>query len=128
MKIQKKYFNSVSSILCSSVENSIYIEQYTVKEYPLIVHSATIVMSKKKELLAIGAVAASFAAGFAASYFKNENKPDKPDMVGDLVKNASAGFDDEDDGEKENVLGQINRRDNASINQKETDDLTGDDW
>ena len=89
-------------------------------------------MSKKKELLAIiqlyntiGAVAWSFAAGFAASHFMNENKSDKPDMVGDLVKNASAGFDDENDGEKENVLGQINRRDNARINQKETDDLTG---
>ena len=80
----------------------------------------------KKELLAIGATAASCAAAAAGySFFKNENKPDKPDMVGDLVKNASAGFDDEDDGEKENVLGQINRRDNASINQKETDDLEG---
>ena len=85
----------------------------------MIVQIATIVMSKKKELLAIGAAVASCAAAAAGySYFKNENKPDQPqnqNIVGDLVKNTSAAFDD-DDGDGD---------DNASINQKETDNLEG---
>ena len=83
----------------------------------MIVQIATIVMSKKKELLAIGAAVASCAAA-GYSYFKNENKPDQPqnqNIVGDLVKNTSAAFDD-DDGDGD---------DNASINQKETDNLEG---
>ena len=96
-------------------------------------------MSKKKELLAIGAAVASCAAAAAGySYFKNENKPDQPqnqNIVGD-------------DGNSDNATGlyrlpisimldprhgtatisQINQRENASMNKKETDDLTGDDW
>ena len=90
-------------------------------------------MSKKKELfLAIGgAVVSCAAAGY--SYFKNQ--PQNQNIVGD-------------DGNSDNATGlyrlpisimldprhgtatisQINQREIASMNKKETDDLTGDDW
>ena len=70
-------------------------------------------MSKKKELLAIGATAASCAAAAAGySFFKNENKPDhdqpnkkliesaKDTIVEKEVRTASAAFEyDEEEGD-----------------------------
>ena len=68
-------------------------------------------MSKKKELLAIGATAASCAAAAAGySFFKNENKPDQPNkkliesakdtIVEKEVRTASAAFEyDEEEGD-----------------------------
>ena len=73
-------------------------------------------MAKKKELLAIGATAASCAAAAAGySFFKNKNKnkPDQPNkkliesakdtIVEKEVKTASAAF--EYDDEKGDIIG-----------------------